>query len=274
MVSVSDHVSSEFSKNFTGDYFQKSKVLNSNNFFEKPSSQYKYLVIRPDDTGNLSVKEIDISFYVYTNKFLGEVGRPFPQKPLPKYTIYEKVKYGVGKKKNNSSDLEVEYTNFSIRQSQHSDLMVAVDKFLAHRVEAQQLFHEKVSYTATPDEGLWRSEEIQIKEGKESIRWKNYSAGTLDRNYPHTEFFPTKNTLEYSRIYSFEDYSYKKIFQDIPSESTLYSNKEFVIYYFQGDKFDQQDSNRIYSAKTNKQLILFKTDLPLIIYKKKESTIE
>ena len=111
-----------------------------------------------------------------------------------------------------------------------------------------------------------------MKDGQESIRWKHYPSGTPARNYPYSEFAPNKNTLEYSRIYAFEDYSYKKIFKDIPSGSKLYNNKEFVIYYFPGEKLDPVDENLIYAK--NKQLTLYKMDLPLIIFKKKESTVE
>ena len=111
---------------------------------------------------------------------------------------------------------------------------------------------------------------MQSKEGQENIRWKNYISGTPARNYPYTEFFPNKNTLEYSRIYSFEDFSYKKIFKDIPSGSKLYSNKDFAIYYYPNEVTETKDQ----SITKNKQLILYKTDLPIIIYKKKENTTE
>jgi hypothetical protein len=127
-------------------------------------------------------------------------------------------------------------------------------------------------YTNTPDEGLWKLEETELKDGREAIHWKHYPSGTPARNYPYTEFSLNKNTLEYSRIYAFEDYSYKKIFKDIPSGSKLYNNKEFVIYYYPDEKIDPMEENLI-SAKNNK-LTLFKMDLPLIIYKKKESPIE
>jgi hypothetical protein len=273
-VPFSEKINAGFLENFKGDFYQKSKVLNANSFFEKPSSHYKFLVIREGDSNNLKVKEIDISFYAYTNKFLEEVSTRFPEKAPPKYTIYEKVKYGEGKRKNDSTDLDVEYTNFSIRQSQSSDLLGGLDKFISRKTESQQLFHEKVSYMITPDEGLWKSEEIQLKAGEEATRWRNYPSGTPVRNYPYTEFSPNKNTLEYSRIYFFEDYSYKKIFKDIPSGSKLYTNKEFVVYYYPGEKFDAKDSNLIDFEKNNKKLTLYKTDLPLIIYKKKESTID
>ena len=262
------------STQFIGDYFQKSKVLNPHNFFEKPSSQYKFLVVRGAENGNLKVKEIEIFLYAYTNKFLEEVNAVYPEKAPPKFTIYEKIKYGEGKNKDDSSDLEVEYTNFSIRQSQSSDLITGIDKFIHRKTEAQQLFHEKISYSITPDDGLWKSEEILLKDGQEFTRWKHFPSGTLERNYPYTEFHPNKNTLEYSRIYSFEDYSFKKFFKDIPSGSKLYTNKEFVIYYYPGEKFDPQDANLIYFTKNNKQLTLYKANLPLLIYKKKESTIE
>jgi len=45
-----------------------------------------------------------------------------------------------------------------------------------------------------------------------------------------------------------------------------------VIYYFPGEKLDPVDENLIYAK--NKQLTLYKMDLPLIIFKKKESTAE
>ncbi len=269
---TSDAENKKFLEIFTGDYYQKTKILNTNNFFEKASSQYKYLVIRSGEAGNLKVKEIDISFYSYTNKFIDEVNKLFSEKAPLKYTIYEKVKYGEGKRKKGSSDLEVEYTNFSIRHSQSADLLSGLEKFINRKMEAQQLFHEKVVYTNTPDEGLWKLEETELKDGQEAIRWKHYPSGTPARNYPYTEFSPNKNTLEYSRIYAFEDYSYKKIFKDIPSGSKLYNNKEFAIYYYPGEKIDPLEENLI-SAKNNK-LTLFKMDLPLIIYKKKESTLE
>ncbi len=258
---------------FVGDYYQKAKILNTNNFFEKPSSHYKYLVIRTGNAGSLKVKEIDISFYSYTNKFLEDVNKLFSEKAPAKFTIYEKIKYGEAKRRKGSTDLDVEYTNFSIRHSQSSDLIGGLEKFINRKIEAQQLFHEKVTYTITPDEGLWKLEETELKDGEEAIRWKHYPSGTPARNYPYTEFSPNKNTLEYSRIYAFEDYSYKKIFKDIPSGSKLYNNKEFIIYYYPGDKLDPQEENLI-SAKNNKQLTLFKMDLPIIIYKKKESTVE
>jgi hypothetical protein len=269
---TSDIEKKKFLEIFTGDYYQKAKVLNSNNFFEKPSSQYKYLVIRPGEGPTVKVKEIEVYFYSYTNKFLGEVNSLFSEKAPPKFTIYEKVKYGEGKRSKDSADLEVEYTNFSIRNSQSSDLLGGLEKFINRKTEAQQLFHEKVIYTITPDEGLWKLEESELKDGQEAIRWKHYPSGTPARNYPYSEFAPNKNTLEYSRIYAFEDYSYKKIFKDIPSGSKLYNNKEFVIYYFPGEKLDPVDENLIYAK--NKQLTLYKMDLPLIIFKKKESTAE
>ena len=269
---TSDIEKKKFLEIFTGDYYQKAKVLNSNNFFEKPSSQYKYLVIRPGEGPTVKVKEIEVYFYSYTNKFLGEVNSLFSEKAPPNTTIYEKVKYGEGKRSKDSADLEVEYTNFSIRNSQSSDLLGGLEKFINRKTEAQQLFHEKVIYTITPDEGLWKLEESELKDGQEAIRWKHYPSGTPARNYPYSEFAPNKNTLEYSRIYAFEDYSYKKIFKDIPSGSKLYNNKEFVIYYFPGEKLDPVDENLIYAK--NKQLTLYKMDLPLIIFKKKESTAE
>ncbi len=217
----------------------------------------------------LQVKEIDISLYSYTNKFLEEVNVLFPEKAPPKFTIYEKIKHGEGKLKG-TSELEVDYTNFTLRQSQNSDLLGGLEKFLTRKTEAQQVFNERITYSLTPDEGLWRLEEVQSKEGQENIRWKNYISGTPARNYPYTEFFPNKNTLEYSRIYSFEDFSYKKIFKDIPSGSKLYSNKDFAIYYYPNEVTETKDQ----SITKNKQLILYKTDLPIIIYKKKENTTE
>lgn len=269
---ISDAENRKFLEIFIGDYYQKVKVLNTNNFFEKPSSQYKYLVIRPGNSGNIRVKEIDISFFSYTNKFLEEVNALFSEKAPPKFTIYEKIKYGEGRRKKGSSDLEVEFTNFSIRQAQSSDLLGGLEKFINRKTEAQQLFHETITYTNTPDEGLWKLEESELKDGRDTIHWKHFPSGTPARNYPYTEFSPNKNTLEYSRIYAFEDYSYKRIFKDIPSSSKLYNNKEFVVYYFPGEKLDPVDENLIYAK--NKQLTLYKMDLPLIIFKKKESTAE
>lgn len=260
----------KFLETFIGDYYQNAKVLNTNNFFEKQSSHYKYLVIRNNENGTVNVKEIDISFYAYSNKFREDVSRLYYDKGPQKYNIYEKVKYGEGRRKIDSSDLEVEYTNFSIRNAQSSDLLNAIEKFIASKAEAQQLFHEKTTYSQTPDEGLWKLEEIHLKDGQDGIRWKHYPSGTPVRNYPHTEFSPNKNTLEYSRIYAFEDYSYKKIFKDIPSAIKLYSSKEYTLYYYPLEILDAQNESLISSEK-NKQLSLYKINLPIIIYKKKES---
>lgn len=260
----------KFLETFIGDYYQNAKVLNTNNFFEKQSSHYKYLVIRNNENGTVNVKEIDISFYAYSNKFREDVSRLYYDKGPQKYNIYEKVKYGEGRRKIDSSDLEVEYTNFSIRNAQSSDLLNAIEKFIASKAEAQQLLHEKTTYSQTPDEGLWKLEEIHLKDGQDGIRWKHYPSGTPVRNYPHTEFSPNKNTLEYSRIYAFEDYSYKKIFKDIPSAIKLYSSKEYTLYYYPLEILDAQNESLISSEK-NKQLSLYKINLPIIIYKKKES---
>ncbi|HMV42493.1 MAG TPA: hypothetical protein PK079_14540 [Leptospiraceae bacterium] len=260
----------KFLEGFIGDYYQNAKVLNTNSFFEKQSSHYKYLVIRQNENGKLSVREIDISFYAYTNKFKEDVTRLFFDKAPPKYNIYEKVKYGEGQRKIDSNDLEVEYTNFSIRDAQSTDLLSAIDKFISSKTDAQQLFHEKVTYSQTPDEGLWKLEEVHLKDGQEAIRWKHYPSGTVARNYPHTEFSPNKNTLEYSRIYAFEDYSYKKIFKDIPSAIKLYNSKDYTLYYYPMEILDAQNESLISSGK-NQQLSLYKIKLPIIIYKKKES---
>lgn len=262
--------SGNFSGSFVGEYYQKAKISNSNNFFEKSSSHYRFLVVSPGKEKSLQVKEIDISFYAYTNRFIEEVNYLFPDKSPSKFTIYEKIKHGEGKQINENSDLEVQYTNFTLRQTQSSDLLGGLDKFLNRKTEAQELFNERITYSITPDEGVWRFEEVQVKEGQENIRWKNYQGGTPTRNYPYTEFFPNKNTLEYSRIYSFEDFSYKKIFKDIPAGSKLYSNKDFVVYYYPSEIFDPNEQSFI----KNKQLTLYKKDLPIIIYKKKESTLE
>ena len=55
------------------------------------------MVVRGAENGNLKVKEIEIFLYAYTNKFLEEVNAVYPEKAPPKFTIYEKIKYGEGK---------------------------------------------------------------------------------------------------------------------------------------------------------------------------------
>ena len=84
-------------------------------------------------------------------------------------------------------------------------MITGIDKFIHRKTEAQQLFHEKISYSITPDDGLWKSEEILLKDGQEFTRWKHFPSGTLERNYPYTEFHPNKNTLENSR-FEIQDY--------------------------------------------------------------------
>lgn len=240
-------------------------------YFDKGAAEYSFLDIRESKGNTYFIREIDIALYAYTPSFLESVDKIFPGKAPSRYFIREKVRYGRGKLKKDGQTVEVEFDKFSLRTFESQDLLSALEGFGLIKPEQTAGIREKNLYTFLPEGGIWKSEEVEYREGQTPLRWRHFSEGGMLKSFAYTEFSPNKSNVQYSRIYMVEDYLFKKLSTDAAETIRLFQNKEHILYYHPADKLSMEELNSMYSNK-NKAISFFKTDFPIIIYKKKETT--
>ncbi|NUM41300.1 MAG: hypothetical protein HUU45_06645 [Leptospiraceae bacterium] len=217
-------------KNFSGYFdtkFKKDSPYRQE--WENESGFVKFLLFSFENN-KIQVKEIEVSIFSYSDKFLKSVESSFPKNAPRKYKVTEIIRSGKGEEKRNPSGIQVDYDTYNIREYEGDDLQLVIQNF-SQKKETPIHYKETMFYLKLKDGTLWKGLEFITRKNGDLMVWKNSQGGT-STDYAYTEFSPNKNIIEYSKISSYSDFKYKPLPNDdnYISGCTLFLDGH--IYYF------------------------------------------